>query len=78
MNVYIKQYNRRELWTGKDWTGAFELAKAYTPTEAAIVLRKRWSKGTRQYYKRGGYTLLRYRESPIIQTKEELGRWERI
>ncbi len=76
--VYIRQHFKREFWTGKNWTRAFELAKAYTPKEAAIVLKKRWSKGTREYYSQGGFRLMRYIDPPYTQTKAELGKWEKI
>jgi len=76
--VYIRQYQKRELWSGSDWTGALDLAQTYEAEDAERLIKKRWSKGTRQYYTKNGHRLLRYIDRPYTQTKEQLGRWERI
>ena len=78
MKVYIKRYKKKELWNGKDWTSGLDLAKTYDPDIARNIIAKRWSKGDRQYYQAAGRWHLKYGKPPIIQTRAEIGKWERI
>ena len=76
--VYIMHSINKLLWKGDDWTSSMELAETYEPVQADKIINKRWHKGIREYKKLGDSQAICYNPKPVTQTKEELGRWDRI
>ena len=49
MSVVIRREGKNEFWTGDAWTGFHEDAIEYTSSFANAIIKKRWSKGIKEW-----------------------------